>query len=156
VKILNQVHRILTSAVERHFEETKLLIDQLDEKDIFSVPVQTGRPLGEIVLHMIRSLEFYLRGLATNHWEPLPYNLSDYGSAQDIKNLYNAVVNKALTHLKQLSPAELNDVLENFNRSATKAEVLLEMLEHSIQHRGQVIVYFRLLGLEPAKIPYII
>lgn len=153
---MKEVYRFLSSAVERHFEETKLLIDQLDKLDVFNEPVQTGRPLGEIVLHMIRSLEFYLRGLATDHWEPLSYNLSDYGSAQDIKNLYHAVVNKTLTHLKQVSPAELNNVLVNFNRSATKAEVLLEMLEHSIQHRGQILVYFRLLDLEPAKIPYIV
>ncbi|MHA2202770.1 MAG: DinB family protein [Candidatus Hodarchaeales archaeon] len=153
---MKQVYRFLTSAVERHFEETKLLINQLDKLDIFSEPVQTGRSLGEIVLHMIRSLEFYLRGLATNHWEPLSYNLSDYGSTQDIKNLYNTVVNKTLTHLKQISPNELSDVIESFNRSATKAEVLLEVLEHSIQHRGQLLVYFRLLDLEPAEIPYIV
>lgn len=153
---MNQVYRFLSSAIERHFEETKLLIDQLVDQDILSEPVQTGRPLGEIVLHIIRSLEFYLRGLTTNHWEPLPYNLSDYRSAQDISNLYNAVVNKAMTHLKQISPAGLNDILENFNRSATKAEILLEMLEHSIQHRGQLLVYLRLLDLEPAKIPYIV
>ena len=51
---MKQVHRFLTSAIERHFEETKLLIDQLVDQDILSEPVQTGRPLGEIVLHMIR------------------------------------------------------------------------------------------------------
>ena len=151
-----QVYTFLTSAIERHLDETKLLIDQLTDQLIFSEPVQTGRPLGEIVLHMIRSLEFYSRGLATNHWEPLSYNLSDYGSAQDISNLYTTVVKKSLNHLKQLSPADLNNTLDNFNRSATKLEVLMEMLEHSIQHRGQLLVYFRLVNLEPAKIPYIV
>ena len=151
-----QVYTFLTSTIERHLDETKLLIDQLTDQLIFSEPVQTGRPLGEIVLHMIRSLEFYSRGLATNHWEPLSYNLSDYGSAQDISNLYTTVVKKSLNHLKQLSPADLNNTLDNFNRSATKLEVLMEMLEHSIQHRGQLLVYFRLVNLEPAKIPYIV
>ena len=153
---MKQVYKLLTTAAERHFEETKLLIEQLDNQNIISEPVQTGRPLGEIVLHMIRSLEFYSRGLATNHWEPLTYNLTDYGSAQDVSNLYNDVVKKALAHLKQISPVDLNNNLKNFNRSATKAEILLEMLEHSIQHRGQLLVYLRLLDVEPAKIPYIV
>jgi len=153
---LKQVYTFLTSAIERHFEETKLLVNQLTDQIIVSEPVQTGRPLGEIILHMIRSLEFYSRGLATNHWEPLSYNLSDYGSAQDINNLYTTVVKKSLNHLKQLSPADLNDTLNNFNRSTSKLEVLMEMLEHSIQHRGQLLVYFRLVNLEPAKIPYIV
>ena len=153
---MKQVYTFLTSAIERHFEETKLLVNQLTDQIIVSEPVQTGRPLGEIILHMIRSLEFYSRGLATNHWEPLSYNLSDYGSAQDINNLYTTVVKKSLNHLKQLSPADLNDTLNNFNRSTSKLEVLMEMLEHSIQHRGQLLVYFRLVNLEPAKIPYIV
>ncbi|UCG04005.1 MAG: DinB family protein [Candidatus Heimdallarchaeota archaeon] len=153
---MKQVHRLLTSAAERHFEETQLLIEQLDDQSIISEPVQTGRPLGEIVLHMIRSLEFYSRGLATDHWEPLTYNLSDYESAQEINNLYNDVVKKVLTYLKEIAPDDLNVIIKNFNRSATKEEILLEMLEHSIQHRGQLLVYLRLVNVEPAKIPYIV
>ena len=153
---MEQVYEFLTSAIERHLEETQLLIDQLTDQLVTSEPVQTGRPLGEIILHMIRSLEFYSRGLATNHWEPLSYNISDYKSAEDISNLYATVVKKILNHLKQLSPMDLSEILENFNRSADKLEVLMEMLEHSIQHRGQLLVYFRLENIEPAKIPYIV
>lgn len=153
---MKQVYTFLTSAIKRHLEETKLLIDQLTDQIILSEPVQTGRPLGEIILHMIRSLEFYSQGLAINHWEPLSYSMSDYGSAQDVSNLYTTVVKKTLNYLKQISPTDLNDTLENFNRSATKLEVLMEMLEHSIQHRGQLLVYFRLENLEPAKILYIV
>lgn len=153
---MKQVYNFLISAIERHFEETKLLFNQLTDEVVISEPVQSGRPLGEIILHMIRSVEFYSRGLTTNHWEPLSYNISDFRSAQDINNLYTAVVKKTLNHLKHLSPVELNDILDNFNRSASKLEVLLEMLEHNIQHRGQLLVYYRLLDIEPVKIPYII
>lgn len=156
MKILKQLHGFLTSAVERHFEETKLLIDQLTDQVIISEPVQTGRPLGEIVLHIIRSLEFYSRGLATGHWEPLTYNMATHSSSQEIKALYETVVEKTLKYLEKISSTEFNDPLENFDRPTTKAEVLLEMLEHSIQHRGQILVYFRLLGIKPAEIPYII
>ncbi|MFX1517476.1 MAG: DinB family protein [Promethearchaeota archaeon] len=153
---MKQVYEFLTSAIMRHLGETQLLIDQLTDQLVTSEPVQTGRPLGEIILHMIRSLEFYSQGLATNHWEPLSYNISDYKSAEDISNLYTTVVKKTLNHLKQLSPMDLSEILENFNRSANKLEVLMEMLEHSIQHRGQLLVYFRLENIEPVKIPYIV
>ncbi|UCE14504.1 MAG: hypothetical protein JSV04_04830, partial [Candidatus Heimdallarchaeota archaeon] len=63
---MKQVYGLLTSAVERHFEETKLLIDQLTDQVIINEPVQTGRSLGEIVLHLIRSIEYYLGGLVTD------------------------------------------------------------------------------------------
>ena len=150
------IYNVLRTAIKRHLDETKLLINQLTNQIVIREPVQPGRPLGEIILHMIRSIEFYLRGLTTNHWEPLPYNITTYRSAQDIKNLYEDVVQKAKNYLENLPPSVLNELLEGFSRPATKAEVLLEMLEHSIHHRGQILVYLRLLGLEPAKIPYIV
>ena len=153
---MNDVYGFLKSAIERHFEETKLLIDQLSDQILLEEPVQSGRPLVEIVLHMIRSFEYYSRGLSTDHWEPLPYDLTVYGSALEIKSLYEDVVYKTKSSLNEISLTSLNDVLENFNRPASKMEVLLEMLEHSIQHRGQILVYFRLLGIEPVKIPYIV
>jgi len=153
---MNDVYGFLKSAIERHFEETKLLIDQLSDQILLEEPVQLGRPLVEIVLHMIRSFEYYSRGLSTDHWEPLPYDLTVYGSALEIKSLYEDVVYKTKSSLNEISLTSLNDVLENFNRPASKMEVLLEMLEHSIQHRGQILVYFRLLGIEPVKIPYIV
>ncbi|MFX1283347.1 MAG: DinB family protein [Promethearchaeota archaeon] len=153
---MNDVYTFLQSAIDRYFDETRLLIDQLTDHILLAEPVQSGRSLGEIVLHIIRSLEYYSRGLITDHWEPLAYNLTTYSSASNIKNLYEDVIHKVKSYLNEISPIALNDVLEDFNHPATKAEVLLEMLEHGIQHRGQILVYFRLLGLEPAKIPYIV
>ncbi len=148
----------LISAIKRHFDETRLLIDQLTDHDpnLLSEPVLSGRSLGEIVLHMVRSIEFYSRGVATNHWEPLTYNTATYRSAHDIKTLYEDVITKSKNHLETISPSVLDELLEDFNRPATKGEILLELLEHSVQHRGQMLVYLRLLGIEPVKIPYIV
>ncbi|MHA2176284.1 MAG: DinB family protein [Candidatus Hodarchaeales archaeon] len=146
---------IFQSAI-RHFEETQLIIDQLSDNLIKKEPVISGRSLGEIVLHIIRSLEYYTQGLAKNIWKPLPYSLDDYSSAQSLKELYSGVVTKVLDYLEIIREQNLETVLIHGNRSATRIELLTEMLEHSIQHRGQLLVYYRLLGLEPAKIPYII
>ena len=148
----------LISAINRHFDETRLLLDQLTDHDpnLLSEPVLSGRSLGEILLHMIRSIEFYSRGVATNHWEPLSYNITTYRSAQEIKTLYEDVITKSKDHLERMSPSMLDESLEDFNRPATKSEFLLELLEHSIQHRGQMLVYLRLLGIKPVEIPYIV
>jgi uncharacterized damage-inducible protein DinB len=132
------------------------LINQLKDEIILNEPVDSGRPFGEIVLHMIRSIEFYSRGLATGQWEPLPYDLKTYETSQKIKTLYEDTVQKARDHIKKLPLSELEETIKDFNRPATKIEILLEMLEHNIQHRGQVLVYLRLLGIKPAKIPYIV
>ncbi|MFX1546217.1 MAG: DinB family protein, partial [Promethearchaeota archaeon] len=91
-----------------------------------------------------------------DHWEPLTYNLKTYNSVEDIINLYDDVSQKAKDYLEKLPPTTLFDLYNDFNRPATKAEMLLEMLEHNIQHRGQILVYYRLLGVTPAKLPYIV
>ncbi|MFX1546045.1 MAG: hypothetical protein ACFFCU_07530, partial [Promethearchaeota archaeon] len=84
---MNNVYQLLKSAIERYIEETKLLIDQLTNQILLDEPVQSGRPLGEIFLHMIRSIEYYLQGVINDHWEPLTYNLKTYNSVEDIINL---------------------------------------------------------------------
>ncbi|MFW9992186.1 MAG: DinB family protein [Candidatus Odinarchaeota archaeon] len=150
------VYSLLKKATVRHVEETRRLIDQLTDQAILSEPVVTGRPLGEVILHMIRSLEYYSRGLATGVWEALPYKLETYHSAKSIKALYEDVVKRVAGHIEVIPANSLDEKSDEFNRPATRGEILLEMLEHSIQHRGQVLVYYRLLDIEPAKIPYII
>jgi uncharacterized damage-inducible protein DinB len=148
--------QIIINALLRHFEETRLILDQLTDEVINQEPVPNGRPLGEIVLHVIRSFEFYSQGLAKNVWKPLNYHLDTYSSEKKMKKLFNEVILKSREYLDSIQSADLNEIVKGFNRETTKIEILLEMLEHSIQHRGQILVYYRLLGIEPAKIPYII
>ncbi len=147
--------KFLLKAIDRHFEENRLLLNQLTDDLVISEPVENGRPLGEIFLHMIRSFEFYSRGVAKDIWEPLPYNLETFRTVNQIKILYKDVVTRSNEYLKSLTPTMIEKVIKTFNRPASKVEFLLEMLEHSIQHRGQIIVYYRLIGLEPAVIPYL-
>ncbi|MFX1512687.1 MAG: DinB family protein [Promethearchaeota archaeon] len=150
------IHEFLQKAVQRHLSETKAFVDRLDDHLVMSEPIQNGRPLGEIFLHMIRSFEYYLRGLIKDTWEPLAYNLSTYSSAGAIKELYAEVVGEAENYIRELSSNIVTKERTDFNRTATEAEILLEMIEHSIHHRGQIAVYFRLLGTEPPIISYIV
>ena len=50
----------------------------------------------------------------------------------------------------------LNKNFNDFNRPATGLEILFEMIEHSVHHRGQLVLLFRLYGKEPPLIKYII
>lgn len=150
------MHGLLKKAIERHVDETRPLLNQLDDQILNSRPVDETRPLGDIILHMLRSLEFYMRGIASNQWEPLRYNLAEYGSAEAVKELAKEVFAKVIEYANQVSPDDLNRINDSFNRPATAAEILLEMIEHSIHHRGQVTVYYRLLNVEPIPIPYIV
>ena len=148
--------KLVKGAILRHFQETEVLINQLTDESLTQEPVPSGRPLGEIVLHIIRSFEFYSQGLAKNIWKTLTYDLKTYSSAKKLKKLFKQVVEKVKDYIDLIQSDSLDDIVTGFNREATKIEILLEMLEHSIQHRGQILVYYRLVGIDPEKIPYIV
>ena len=141
-----------TSTLEEIIEENVIRADSI----LLKIPVKDGRPLGEIILHMIRSIEFYITGIAANRWEPLLYNLTDYITSQEILNLFDHVAEKTRKYLDELSEETLNEQVDKFSKVATKREILLEMIEHSIHHRGQLSVYYRLLDITPPSIQYII
>jgi uncharacterized damage-inducible protein DinB len=147
---------LIFKALSRHFDETKIIIEQLTDEVLFEAPVQTGRSLGDVVMHLIRSLEYYSQGLAKDLWKPLNYSLEEFSTALKIKNLFEEVLTKSSKYLTDIERNSLDESHEKGNRPSKRIDVLLEMLEHSIQHRGQILVYYRLLGIEPAEIPYII
>jgi uncharacterized damage-inducible protein DinB len=149
-------YETLKDSIDRHLEETLPLIRQLIEVDIMSKPISEGREIGEIVLHLVRSVEYYMSGIVTNKWEPLPYTLETHDSAESIINLAEDVFKKAKLHSNIIVEGDLSRVIESFNRPATVAEILFEMIEHGVHHRGQITVYYRLLGVTPNKIDYIV
>jgi len=150
------LHKFLTNALKRHLDETWPLINQIVDDDLSKVPVKDGRLLGEVILHMLRSMDFYLKGLTKDEWTPLSYSLEEYSSAEALKALAHDVFDRARKYVDQLNNGKLETTISSFSRPAKAAEILLEAIEHSIHHRGQITVYYRLLGIEVPHIPYII
>ena len=132
------------------------LIEQLVDIDVMSKPYSEGREIGEVVLHLVRSVEYYMRGITTNQWEALPYTLEKYDSAEAIIELAAEVFTRVDVFANMISSTDLGRKIVSFSRPATVSELILEMIEHSIHHRGQITVYYRLLGIAPTAIPYII
>ena len=140
---------------ERHIKETRPLIQQLTDEMLSQTLVKSGRCIGEIIIHMIRSFEYYSIGLEANVWNVAPYKLDNYDKIEKMLQLYDNVCKESLNRLLKLKEDDMIKEL-SFNRTASKYEILQELIEHSIQHRGQLLVYLRLINLEPAKIKYII
>ncbi|MFW9925651.1 MAG: DinB family protein [Candidatus Thorarchaeota archaeon] len=150
------MYELLKDAVQRHLDETMPLIEQLKDVDIMSKPISESRVIGEVVLHIIRSLEYYMRGIVESFWEPLPYTIEKYDSSEEIIQLARQVFKKVSEYMYFIRLMNLDETIDSFNRPATFAEIIFEMLEHSIHHRGQITVYYRLLGVKPNQIHYII
>lgn len=150
------LYEFLNNAVNRHLDETMPLLEQLTEVPIMSKPVSDGREIGEVVLHLLRSLHYYMRGVWEEKWEPLLYNLETYDTAESMIQLAEDVFKKVRSIMSFIRMRNLMTKIDSFSRPATIAEIILEMLEHSIHHRGQITVYYRLIGISPKTINYII
>jgi uncharacterized damage-inducible protein DinB len=150
------MYKMLIDTVKRHFKETLPLIEQLTEINVLAKPFPEGKQVGEIVLHMVRSVEFYMKGITTNQWEPLRYSIEEYDSAEVIIELATNVFKRAEVYASLVSSSDLGRKVKPFEKTATIAELLQEMIEHSIHHRGQITAYYRLLGVSPIPIEYII
>jgi len=150
------LYRFLVKAIERHLDETQPFITMQDDRLLHSAPIDDGRPLGEIIYHMIRSFEYYLRGITEGVWESAPFVLDEFSTAESLQTHWQEVYTRAKTRISLIALSDLSREISDFNRRATVGDLLLEMLEHSIHHRGQLTVYLRLLGVEPPKIEYII
>ena len=96
------------------------------------------------------------KGITTNQWDALPYSIETYDSAESIMELAEIVFERVKVYTSLVSTSDLGRSIKSFSRPATVAELILEMIEHSIHHRGQITVYYRLLGVSPTPIKYII
>jgi len=152
----DMLYRFLVKAIERHLDEFGPFIDQFDDKILHTEPLNDGKSFGEVVYHMLRSFEFYTRGITEGVWEPAPFKYDAFTDTVSFQTLWQELYTRVTTRLALISLSDLSREIGEFNRRATVGEILLEMLEHSIHHRGQLTVYLRLLGTEPAKIEYII
>ncbi len=97
-----------------------------------------------------------MRGVTTNQWEPLRYSLEQNDSAEAIIGLTTDVFKRVEVYADMISSSDLEREIDLFDSPATVADLLLEMIEHSIHHRGQITVYYRLMGVAPQTIPYIV
>ena len=97
-----------------------------------------------------------MKGITTNQWEPLKYSLEEYDSSEAIIELAANVFKHIEVYVSLISATDMERKVKPFNTEATISQLIMEMLEHSIHHRGQLITYLRLLGVEPIPIKYII
>jgi uncharacterized damage-inducible protein DinB len=148
--------KFLVEAIHRHLDETLPFILQMNDDLLFSEPLSNGRPLGEIVFHMLRSIEYYVRGITEGVWEPAPYIFDSFTTSESLQKQWQEMYTRAKTRLSLILLSDLSRIITTHSRHATIAELLQEMLEHSIHHRGQLTVYLRLLDVEPTKIEYIV
>ncbi|MCY3413937.1 MAG: DinB family protein [Candidatus Heimdallarchaeota archaeon] len=112
-----------------------------------------SRPLGEILMHMIRSQEYYLVGLYHDNWEFLTYTFDEYNTITKIKALYQQVGDKT-KYITSLLSEEI--LFKDTPGNVFGLNLLVEYLQHNSHHIGQLLIYLRNLEINPPAFHFII
>ncbi len=148
------LHAIFLPALDREHPVTRNVIEAipLDKGDYRPEPV--SKTALELAWHIVAAEKRFLEGIAGGEFDFTPINRPDsVKNSADIARWYGDMFQSTLGRVKQLSPEQLNKVLDFRGLFQLPAVAFLQFqLNHSIHHRGQLSVYLRPAG---GKVPAI-
>ena len=72
-------------------------------------------------------------------------------SKKEVLRLLDVAFNQTLSRIKRTPNSELSEVVEFFAGPKSKLQILNLIQDHVTHHRGQLIVYLNLQGIEPPR-----
>ena len=121
---------LINEKIERAFSLTQDLVDHLDEAHLgLNLPGLPSNKIGEQLWCIIGARESYLSAIKNETWVGFSCSLKGTNSKPEI---LSALAKSQQAATDFITSAVLNDPQTNF---------LLDLLEHEIQHHGQLIRY---------------
>lgn len=122
---------ILINKVIRAFNLTSDLVNHLsDEQLALTISDLPSNKIGEQLWCIIGARESYLKAIQNSKWSGFSCSLKNTNSKLEIINCLDKSLNNTISFFKD------NDLSE------TQIDILLDLLEHEVQHHGQLIRYF--------------
>lgn len=122
--------KIIIKRIERAFALTLDLVEALSESDLMlkleNLPSNT---ISDQLWCVVGARESYLKAIEAGSWEGFSCSLKDKHSKEEI-----------MSCLKRTSES-LNKFLEGDELSEAQVKLLFDLLEHEVQHHGQLIRY---------------
>lgn len=92
-----------------------------------------------------------LGGREARDWDTDTELKVDKKSKKEMVATIKAVFDKTLKFIDQYDINKLDEELDYFGLHRTKRQILLLLADHITHHRGQMVVYMRLNGLNPPR-----
>ena len=121
---------LINEKIKRAFSLTQGLAEHLEEAHLdYSLPGLPSNKIGEQFWCIIGARESYLNAIKNEKWVGFSCSLKDTTSKPEI---LSALTQSQQAAIDFITSTSLNDTQTNF---------LLDLLEHEIQHHGQLIRY---------------
>jgi uncharacterized damage-inducible protein DinB len=154
---MSSPHVILIDQLKFGIEYVENLVGEIQDTDLFEYqPNPSSRTTGQILMHIIRSFEYYITGVSTDIWKPLDYSTERYDDLTKIAELIQDVKGRLFPQIDQLDGDRLHHYFDHLDRPSFGLNLLIELLYHQSEHIGQLQVYLRCNNLQPPAYPFLI
>jgi uncharacterized damage-inducible protein DinB len=114
-------------------------------------PMTKEMSFGEQLLHLCENLGWLTSAYLEKGTSPFTDSDRKKKNKEEIIEVVNRVYDYALKVLKNFDEAHLGDSVNFFAGPMNKLQIINLVSDHQTHHRGQMIVYLRLNGIEPPK-----
>jgi uncharacterized damage-inducible protein DinB len=146
-------NEITSTFIEKWENSKKYLVDiatiMPEDKYEFK-PTEREMTFKAQLFHILNNMEW----LSTTHFTNIPYKKNTFSEVKTKKEVI-AQINKSFDEvskiIKTVKTEDLSKKVDFFAGEKTKLQILNLMQDHATHHRGQIIVYLNLNGIEPPK-----
>ena len=113
-------------------------------------PAKEVMTFGEQLLH----ITFNMNWLGNRYLNANLHSIDSFNGITEkdlIIKILDEGFNNALQAMRSLALEELDDEVDFFAGSLTKRQIIHLMHDHLTHHRGQLIIYLRMRGIEPPR-----
>ena len=142
----NELHSKWVNGAEYTLEIASMI--EAEEYDFR--PVKESMSIGEQLLHIIANMDW----LGTNYLNAKPHSMplrDTIYEKDELISILNEGFENAARAIKKLPKDQMDEVVDFFAGPMTKRQIVHLMHDHHTHHRGQLIVYLRLMGLQPPR-----
>ena len=134
------------------------LLDSLKDTPelVLYTPTDGSRKMGDILLHILRALEYYLVGVTSDSWIPLKYSLETYDSFKKITQLLESRQDDYTGMIEKIDGDNLHHKYTTLQSQAFGLNLIIELLYHQSHHFGQLQMYLRLNGINPPHYEFLV
>jgi uncharacterized damage-inducible protein DinB len=118
-------------------------------------PSSDERSFHAIALHLIRCLEVYTTHIMEGRVQAAPYRPPHYATRGELLALLQKVKQESLDRVRRFPKEYLEEEIRVADVSATRFEYLIEMVDHTCHHIGQLQLYWRMNKLTPPTMKWL-
>ena len=126
-------------------------IEAFDDDELYMVPFEGSRSIGQIMLHIAGAEDGWLRHVVTHELDEWPdlYILDNFQDKVSILQTLDQVHSRSLEYLSKLNISDLNQKVKTpWGKETSLHWIVWHIIEHEIHHRGELSLILGYLGRE--------